>query len=145
MKYLISSFLIIFCINTSFAQWEKLDDFKWKKRLLIIYTNEYTQALLESQIQNIKGELKEYQERDLLVLILEEESVNILDDNHSHSLDYLKVMNRLNISSEDGYQNLLIGKDGGIKLRKENLISNKELFNIIDAMPMRKREMKTEN
>ncbi len=37
---------------------------------------------------------------------------------------------------------LLVGKDGTEKLRSHILVTNEQLFAIIDAMPMRQREMK---
>ena len=37
---------------------------------------------------------------------------------------------------------ILIGLDGGIKLRQQELLTAKELFRIIDSMPMRKAEMR---
>ena len=36
----------------------------------------------------------------------------------------------------------LVGKDGGVKLRRRHPISTDELFRIIDAMPMRREEMR---
>ena len=40
-----------------------------------------------------------------------------------------------------GSQVLLIGKDGGVKLRSTEPVSTDELFALIDSMPMRRREM----
>ena len=37
---------------------------------------------------------------------------------------------------------LLIGKDGGAKFRSTKVVPKEQLFAIIDAMPMRKSEMK---
>ncbi len=36
----------------------------------------------------------------------------------------------------------LVGKDGGVKLRRREPISTDELFGLIDAMPMRRNEMR---
>ena len=41
----------------------------------------------------------------------------------------------------DGFEVLLVGKDGGVKLRQETPLSVDDLFATIDAMPMRQREM----
>jgi hypothetical protein len=43
---------------------------------------------------------------------------------------------------EQNYAVLLIGKDGGVKLRREVPVTTTELFSLIDSMPMRKREMR---
>lgn len=40
-----------------------------------------------------------------------------------------------------GFSIVLIGKDGGEKLRRNSLLTTRELFSLVDAMPMRKAEM----
>jgi hypothetical protein len=41
---------------------------------------------------------------------------------------------------------LLIGKDGGVKLRRETeILGCRELFATIDVMPMRRREMREQD
>jgi hypothetical protein len=42
----------------------------------------------------------------------------------------------------DGFEVILIGKDGGVKLRAKTPISIQELFSLIDAMPMRRQELR---
>lgn len=37
---------------------------------------------------------------------------------------------------------ILVGKDGGVKLRKEEYTLMSDIFDLIDSMPMRKQEMK---
>jgi len=44
-----------------------------------------------------------------------------------------------------GFQVLLIGKDGGVKLRSSEPVSMKDLFGLIDSMPMRQQEMESKN
>ena len=41
-----------------------------------------------------------------------------------------------------GFEVLLLGKDGLIKTRQSTPVTAEELFRVIDAMPMRAREMK---
>ncbi|MBE36310.1 MAG: hypothetical protein CMI16_12280 [Opitutaceae bacterium] len=38
----------------------------------------------------------------------------------------------------------LIGKGGGVKLKRDEVLSTAELFAVIDAMPMRRPEMRSE-
>lgn len=40
---------------------------------------------------------------------------------------------------------LLVGKDGGIKLRRNGVLEPRDLFGLIDTMPMRQREMRTDS
>jgi hypothetical protein len=41
----------------------------------------------------------------------------------------------------EGFEVLLIGKDGGVKLRQQEPVGTDVLFAVIDAMPMRRQEM----
>jgi hypothetical protein len=41
----------------------------------------------------------------------------------------------------EGFEVLLVGKDGGVKLRRDTPLSAETLFATIDRMPMRRREM----
>lgn len=46
--------------------------------------------------------------------------------------------------SPEGFLVVLIGKDGGVKLSQTAPVSAETLFGTIDAMPMRRREMRSE-
>jgi hypothetical protein len=46
------------------------------------------------------------------------------------------------INAENDFEIILIGLDGSIKLKQTELLLTKDLFNIIDAMPIRKSELK---
>ena len=37
---------------------------------------------------------------------------------------------------------ILLGKDGGIKLKRNDRVKFEEIFSLIDSMPMRKDEMR---
>jgi hypothetical protein len=49
------------------------------------------------------------------------------------------------LSNGANFEVILIGKDGGVKKRKTELMSTDGLFAIVDAMPMRQSEMKGNN
>jgi hypothetical protein len=116
------------------------DAFQWKNRILVIYSNE-SSNLLTSQKQYYADGKTDYEERDLIVFVLTDETLNYID-NSAASIDAIDVRNFLNISEKDTFNVSLIGKDGGLKLQQNVLLTNKKLFAIIDAMPMRKREMR---
>ena len=46
---------------------------------------------------------------------------------------------------EESFKIVLIGLDGGIKLKQNTILTPEKLFAIIDGMPMRKRELKNKN
>jgi hypothetical protein len=142
MRYLLLFTVTVFSMSCSQAQIKDLSDFQWENRLLIIYTISNSPSTLENQLVQIKKATKDFAARDLKVIILQIEKVKIWNSLASHQLTYDQITEDLNISADQSYQNLLIGKDGGVKLRQASPISNQELFNTIDAMPMRQREMR---
>ncbi|MGM0580857.1 MAG: DUF4174 domain-containing protein [Bacteroidota bacterium] len=127
------------------AQITSLDDFHWKNRLLIIYADDQKSSQLEEQLAKISQNDEGYNERDLKVIILKDQKVEIWNSGENHQLEFSEIIKELNIDEDRNYQNLLIGKDGGVKLRNNPPISNEKLFKTIDAMPMRQREMRNGN
>ncbi|MGJ3235134.1 DUF4174 domain-containing protein [Marivirga sp.] len=145
MRYLLFFTLSIFQLSSTQAQIKSLDDFQWKNRVLIIYSNDQKSAPFEGQLAKISQNKDGYDERDLKVIILKNQKVEIWNSNEYHLLDFQQIIKEMNIDDNQAYQNLLIGKDGGVKLREDSPISNEKLFNTIDAMPMRQREMRDGN
>lgn len=43
---------------------------------------------------------------------------------------------------EGPFAAVLVGKDGTVKLRSDEPVPAEELFDLVDAMPMRRREMR---
>jgi hypothetical protein len=93
----------------------------------------------------LKGDLsrqeKEVLDRDLLVFhILEKGDTKLGNVPLSEgSGDYLREKFSINSGT---FTTLLIGKDGGVKLRSQGPVELEEIFSLIDAMPMRQREMR---
>jgi len=86
-----------------------------------------------------------FNERDLKVIILNNQRVEMWNSLASHQLEFQQIIKELGIDENKYYENLLIGKDGGVKLKSDAPISNEKLFETIDAMPMRQREMRNGN
>jgi hypothetical protein len=51
----------------------------------------------------------------------------------------------LGLSPRAAFEVLLVGKDGGVKLRREAPVAVSEIAALIDAMPMRREEMRRES
>jgi hypothetical protein len=123
-----------------------LDSYKWKNRLLIMYSSDTESELVEIQEQHFRSEKDAYAERDLIVFILTDSSftnLNQKDAKMDVAINALKV--HLPINDNDTFKVFLIGKDGGIKIDSDKPLSNNTIFGTIDAMPMRRNEMRKEN
>ena len=116
-----------------FAQMSFIGDlsaFKWKKRLLVISAASLDDSLLDRQRRWIQERVEGFRERDMALIEL------FGADSPSRSAL------RSKLGLEKGvFTVLLVGKDGGEKLRRQEPVPMAEVFALIDSMPMRKREM----
>ena len=80
------------------------------------------------------------QERDLLLFLSTTEGV-YKPDGTKTTLSREDSQSRWNIQN-DFTGLLLIGKDGGVKLKQDFIVAPQEIFDLIDGMPMRRAEMR---
>ncbi len=104
---------------------------KDKRRVLLIYGRDDAQRFTIAQQEGLNAD--ELAERDLDVIVLIASTLNE-PDRQFLMQDEFKL-----VPAED-FQGWLIGKDGGIKHRFQKPIDSKELYGLIDQMPMRKAE-----
>ena len=107
----------------------KLEELRWKKRVILIYAPAGSEEQLARQEQSLRTHEAELKERDVTQIILREPAED------RRTADRFKL-------TEAGFTVLLIGKDGGEKLRSHNVVSPATLCELIDSMPMRQAEMR---
>ena len=74
---------------------------------------------------------------------LGEDTVGLIErDVKIEKIDYKNPLSRKHNIKTGQLTVLLIGRDGGEKFRIHSPVTTKELFDIIDSMPMRQLEMK---
>jgi hypothetical protein len=117
-----------------------LKAYQWKNRLLLVFApyEEY------SPYQILKEQLKRQTEgiidRDLLVFHVFEKGESRIGDVLLSREQALSLRRHFSIAS-GRFTVILIGKDGGQKLREEVMADLAEIFSIIDSMPMRQQEI----
>lgn len=122
------------------AQNTSLSDLQWKNRFLLVFveSNENPKMLLQQSF--LEKATKDYLERDLLVFFVEEKNiVNFQKIQFNENPQLLRK--KFQVQSNE-FCIVLIGKDGGEKFRTSDILTNEKLFAIIDAMPMRRNEMR---
>lgn len=120
-------------LNVMSAQ--ELKDFKWKNRILLLVDHGNNLEKSELQLRKFKAQLNEMQERDLILFVYNGKNLMDIDG----TLTNIKMDN---VPYNDYQGVILIGKDGGVKLRKKFVVEATEIFELIDQMPMRRSEMK---
>ncbi|WP_083803387.1 DUF4174 domain-containing protein [Sagittula stellata] len=105
---------------------ENLEAFRWSAQPVLVFAPDESDARYTVQIDALKSAERGLAERDIVVLT----------DTDPDAKGRLRAG-----LAVEGFDVLLVGKDGGVKLRQSTPLSVDELFSAIDAMPMRRREM----
>lgn len=103
-----------------------LASYQWKNRVLVLLADSADDADFKKEMEQIRAHRSEQDDRHLVIL----EETSAKGEWHEH----FKV--------KSGFAAILIGKDGGEKWRRHHAFDLSEVFEKIDAMPMRQREMK---
>lgn len=115
-----------------------LSSYKWKNRLLLVFAPS-TSGECEDQLRRLEGLERDFEERDLLLGKLLERDDGELDGTTVPSEEMVKLREGFTV---EGFAVILVGKDGTEKFRSEEPVAPEEIFRRIDAMPMRRREMR---
>lgn len=99
------------------------------RRVLLFYTENGLEKW-KSQVKALEGHQKDVRERDIEVKSFPFSKANASE------------WDKWEIDSTNSFTFLLIGRDGGEKLKSSEVVTPGKLFGLIDAMPMRKQEVK---
>lgn len=112
---------------------------QWKDRLVLIFSNTSDNAQSREQMDRFEDERAEVKDRDLLLYRITPGLVKGPEDLPELTSEWFYKYYKV---GKDEFNVILIGKDGGEKLRSEELIPPEKIFELIDSMPMRQAEMK---
>lgn len=103
---------------------------RWKKRVLVVSALRLDNPILIKQRQIFTDAQKPMTERDVILV----EAVGSTDT-------VQEIRKKLSIASGE-FRALLVGKDGHVALSSQTELSASHLSQVIDAMPMRRNEMR---
>jgi hypothetical protein len=113
---------------------DPLKPLQWKARVLVVSAPKGDDAGLRAQDSILKSESDGQAERDLKV-------IRLVGAQGPTGVDAPALRERLSLPP-DRFEVVLVGKDGATVLRRRQPISLGELFDRIDAMPMRRDEIR---
>ena len=120
-----AGFLALFAISAA-AEEVDLKSLEWVARPVVVFADSPRDPRFIEQMEDFASRQPELEERDVIVLT----------DTDPNAMGPLRKKLR-----PRGFNLILIGKDGGIKLRTPHPIEVDALNRHIDRMPMRRREM----
>ncbi len=114
--------------------------YQWKKRPLLVFAPAATSPDLQRQRGIVAQYGPAFQDRHMVV-------VYVIGDTVTAELGPGPGMTAAALRARYGvatgaFRAVLVGKDGGTKLSSQGPLAAATLFSTIDAMPMRKNEMK---
>jgi hypothetical protein len=118
-----------------------LSEFRWKNRLLFLFAPDSSHPLLKNLQTEIVSQKPEVEERDLVIFEILERGSSRMDAKILDHETADAIRKHFGVS-EDEFTLILVGKDGGTKLRRQDPTGLKSIFDLIDSMPMRQNEMR---
>lgn len=114
---------------------------QWKNRLLFLFAPSEEDPSYFSLKREIEHQAMGVLDRDLLIAHVLEKGEGRLGNMPLNSGQALSLRKQLFVPPGQ-FTVILIGKDVGEKFRQDRKVELKDIFKIIDAMPMRQQEMK---
>ena len=118
-----------------------LTAYQWRNRLLILFAPSENDLVYQSFKEQLQRRTQEVQDRELLIFHVLETGEGRLAHLPLKKGQVLFLRKEFSILPGQRIV-ILIGKDGEVKLRRALPVDLSEIFSVIDAMPMRQREMR---
>ena len=135
---------IALVVSTAFgagtAMATELSDYRWERRPLLLFAPTDHDARLVETLGRIEASRCDFDGRDMVIGSVVAEGVSTLDGHVISADESQRLANQYGIG-DGAFSVVLIGKDGGEKLRVNQVPDLQAVYAVIDGMPMRSREM----
>lgn len=118
---------------------DELARFRWKNRVLLVFAPSPESPAYRSLAEDLSRRRTEVVERDLVVFTLIRGGESRMGEEPLGPPRAESLRGRFEVKGDE-FRVVLIGKDGMVKVNSD-AVTLEELFAVIDAMPMRQREM----
>ena len=119
----------------------ELGDYRWTHRPLLLFAPTDNDPQLVETLSRIDASRCAFLERDMVIGIVLTEGQSTLAGQPVNPVESQRLSDRYAIG-ENAFTALLIGKDGGEKLRVDEVPDLSTIYTVIDGMPMRNSEMR---
>lgn len=112
---------------------------RWNKRVVLVFAGR-EDANLKTQVEDLLADKAALAEREMLVVAVVGDRVSAAFG-AMHGIATADALREAYAVAPDApFTMILIGKDGGEKLRQSKPVPAKDVFALIDGMPMRRNE-----
>jgi hypothetical protein len=120
-----------------------LATYRWNNRVVLVFGPSAGDPAVAQQRGWMDAHADASAERDLVVGYIFEDAPGSIGDAAVSAEDARALRERFGVA-QGAFRFVLIGKDGGVKRTADAPVPTDELFDQIDAMPMRQREMRND-
>ena len=118
----------------------ELSDYLWQRRPLLVFAPTQSDPRLVETVARIAATGCGFADRDMVLGRIVADGTSTLDGQMLDTNQAQQLFSRFGIGA-DGFSVVLIGKDGGEKLRVNDVPDIQTIYTVIDGMPMRGAEM----
>jgi hypothetical protein len=118
-----------------------LTQYQWRHRLLLLFAPSEDDDAYAKVRNDLVRQSAGVEERDLVVFRVLEHGESYAGGDEIDGRDAASLRERFTALSGE-FLLVLVGKDGTVKRRSEGPVAIRDIFEQIDAMPMRRREMR---
>lgn len=122
----------------------RLSELRWEHRVLLIFAGDAGDEDYQEQLRILREAESGLQDRKLVRISFAPGTPARFED-RPITEESERAIRRAFEAEESGFQFVLLGLDGGEKLRSGKPVSAEGLFARIDRMPMRARELRNRN
>ena len=143
MKEILIAIVTVFFFVSGPAQAaDSVEKLQGKKRPILLFAKSRSDAGLDKQVDLFRSYRPDLRERDIIVL-----STTAREETRS-AIGYTTInrgtareLQKRYAPSSSGLTVILVGKDGSEKGRWQRVVEPQEIFDLIDSMPLRQKEV----
>ncbi len=117
-----------------------LGQYLWKNRLLFLFSPSSEFPAFHTLSGEVDRDLEGVRDRDLLVYRILGQGPSFLGSCQITPPEAVALRRRFGVT-RGAFTVVLVGKDGTVKLKRQGPTALRDIFGLIDSMPMRQREM----
>ncbi len=118
-----------------------LSTYRGANRLLLVFAPSASDGRAGRQRELLEGRRAGLEHRDLLEFRLVEDGPGEAENGPVSPRESARLRRAFDVV-DGSFALVLVGKDGGAKFRSDEPLPARDIFDRIDAMPMRRREMR---
>ncbi len=139
MKIPLVSLSLLFASSILCSQ--NLTTHRWEDRVILVFGSSAAEKLAQTQFTKLSAKPSDLADRNLVIYQIYDREGKTPEGKSLTTKELKAFRQKFNIAVGT-FAVLLIGKDGGVKMKKTEVVEPQLIFDLIDSMPMRQAEMR---